>query len=121
MGWEKRGARLIYYRKARGADGRVRSIYCGSGERGREAEREDVERRASKRAARVAHGNNSRKHETSSPVPAGDAATPAPGQGEASPPCATNGAHAPETAAGSCRQYRTTSDSIPAGGKWRLG
>lgn len=47
MGWEKRGEggkRLVYYRKKR-IDGRVVSIYCGSGERGRAAEREDLERR----------------------------------------------------------------------------
>lgn len=47
MGWEKRGKegkRLVYYRKKR-IDGRVVSIYCGSGQRGRAAEREDLERR----------------------------------------------------------------------------
>jgi hypothetical protein len=47
MGWEKRGKdgkRLVYYRKTRVGE-RVVSIYCGSGERGRAAEREDQERR----------------------------------------------------------------------------
>lgn len=44
MGWEWRGRRLVYYRKER--DGRrVRSIYCGPGERGERAAREDEERR----------------------------------------------------------------------------
>lgn len=46
MGWEKRGAKLVYYRKERGTDGRVRSVYCGSGERGELAAREDAERRS---------------------------------------------------------------------------
>lgn len=44
MGWEKRGNRLVYYRKKR-VGRRVVSIYCGSGERGRAAELEDLERR----------------------------------------------------------------------------
>jgi hypothetical protein len=44
MGWETRGDKRYYYRKARGADGRVRSTYCGGGERGLAAEREDRER-----------------------------------------------------------------------------
>lgn len=44
MGWEKRGNRLVYYRKKR-IGRRVVSIYCGSGERGRAAELEDLERR----------------------------------------------------------------------------
>ena len=48
MGWEKRGTKLVYYRKERGADGRVRSIYCGSGERGELAAREDAERRSTR-------------------------------------------------------------------------
>jgi hypothetical protein len=43
MGWEKRGNRLVYYRKKR-VGRRVLSIYCGSGERGRAAELEDLER-----------------------------------------------------------------------------
>lgn len=50
MGWERRGKnRLVYYRKERYTDeqgrSRVRSIYCGSGERGSAAEREAQERR----------------------------------------------------------------------------
>jgi hypothetical protein len=54
MGWERRGKdgkRLVYIRKKRMGK-RVTSIYCGSGERGRAAEREDEERReAAKRAS----------------------------------------------------------------------
>lgn len=54
MGWERRGKdgkRLVYIRKKR-VGKRVTSIYCGSGERGRAAEREDLERReAVKRAS----------------------------------------------------------------------
>lgn len=41
MSWEKRGAKLYYYRKERGPDGRVRSIYFGNGERARAASLED--------------------------------------------------------------------------------
>ena len=49
MGWELRRGTLIYYRKER--DGRrVRSIYCGSGERGEAAAREDEEQRAARLA-----------------------------------------------------------------------
>jgi hypothetical protein len=51
MGWELRRGKQVYYRKVREADGRVRSIYCGSGERREQAAREDEERRA----VRVAH------------------------------------------------------------------
>ena len=47
MGWEMRRGKRVYYRKewvpdpkARGG-GRVRSVYCGSGERGELAARED--------------------------------------------------------------------------------
>ena len=50
MGWEKRHGKRVYYRKQRYRDGegrsRVRSIYCGSGERGERAAREDRELRA---------------------------------------------------------------------------
>jgi hypothetical protein len=45
MGWETRKGHSYYYRKERGADGRVRSIYFGSGERAEAAAREDEERR----------------------------------------------------------------------------
>jgi hypothetical protein len=49
MGWEKRHGKRVYYRKQRYRDGegrsRVRSIYCGSGERGERAAREDAVRR----------------------------------------------------------------------------
>lgn len=45
MGWEVRRGMRCYYRKVR--EGRkVRSVYCGSGERGEAAAREDAERRA---------------------------------------------------------------------------
>ena len=46
MGWEKRGKggkRLVYYRKKR-VNGRVVSLYVGSGEVGERAEREDRDR-----------------------------------------------------------------------------
>lgn len=45
MGWELRRGKRVYYRKEREGR-RVRSIYCGSGERGEKAAREDAERRA---------------------------------------------------------------------------
>ena len=45
MGWELRRGKRYYYRKVRGADGRVRSIYCGTGERAEAAAREDERRR----------------------------------------------------------------------------
>jgi hypothetical protein len=49
MGWELRRGKLVYYRKVR--DGkRVRSVYCGTGERGERAAREDEERRRAKLA-----------------------------------------------------------------------
>jgi hypothetical protein len=51
MGWEMRRGKRVYYRKVR--EGRsVRSLYCGSGEKGEAAAREDAERRAD---ADVAH------------------------------------------------------------------
>lgn len=49
MGWEMRHGKLFYYRKERFRDeqgrSRVRSVYCGSGERGEAAACEDEERR----------------------------------------------------------------------------
>jgi hypothetical protein len=45
MGWEMRRGKRVYYRKIREA-GRVRSVYCGAGERGEAAAREDEARRA---------------------------------------------------------------------------
>jgi hypothetical protein len=49
MGWETRRGKLVYYRKERYRDAegrsRVRSVYCGSGERGKRAAREDELRR----------------------------------------------------------------------------
>jgi hypothetical protein len=46
MGWETRkgSKRKFYYRKVR-VGGRVRSVYCGAGEAGERAAREDAERR----------------------------------------------------------------------------
>ena len=44
MGWEMRRGKRVYYHKERDGE-RVRSIYCGSGERGERAAREDKERR----------------------------------------------------------------------------
>ena len=53
MGCEVRRGKPVYYRKER--DGRrVRPIYCGSGERGQAAAREDGERRRQKALALVA-------------------------------------------------------------------
>ena len=51
MGWELRRGKLVYYRKVRDGS-RVRSVYCGAGERGEEAEREEEERRREKLARR---------------------------------------------------------------------
>jgi hypothetical protein len=51
MGWERRGKdgkRLIYYRKKQ-VGKRVFSVYVGSGEVGKRAERDDCERRESVR------------------------------------------------------------------------
>ncbi len=48
MGWELRRGKPVYYRKVREAAGRVRSVYCGAGERGEAAAREDEMRRALK-------------------------------------------------------------------------
>lgn len=45
MGWEIRRGKRYYYRKERRPDGRVRSIYCGTGERGEAAAAEDEARR----------------------------------------------------------------------------
>lgn len=46
MGWEERKGKLYYYRKERDeATGRVRSVYCGTGERAERAAREDEARR----------------------------------------------------------------------------
>jgi hypothetical protein len=45
MGWELRKGHSYYYRKERGADARVRSIYFGRGERAKVAAHEDEERR----------------------------------------------------------------------------
>jgi hypothetical protein len=48
MGWETRRGERYYYRKARDPHtGRVRSIYCGGGERGEQAARKDEARRRS--------------------------------------------------------------------------
>lgn len=47
MAWEVRRGKRVYYRKVR-EGGRVRSIYCGPGERGEAAAREDAARRDAK-------------------------------------------------------------------------
>jgi hypothetical protein len=48
MGWETRRGVKYYYRKERDPQtGRVRSLYCGGGERGEQAAREDEARRRS--------------------------------------------------------------------------
>jgi hypothetical protein len=44
MGWEMRRGKRVYYRKVR-EGGQVCSVYCGSGERGEQAAREDEARR----------------------------------------------------------------------------
>lgn len=44
MGWEMRAGKRCYYRKVREGS-RVRSVYCGSGERAEQAAREDEARR----------------------------------------------------------------------------
>ncbi len=48
MGWEIRNGKRVYYRKVWDG-GHVRSVYCGGGERGKQAARKDSERRAEKR------------------------------------------------------------------------
>jgi hypothetical protein len=58
MGWELRRGKRVYIRKQRTPDGHVRSIYIGGGEVGERAAREDEERRAAKRSARVAPAEN---------------------------------------------------------------
>src|SRR5947209_8745758 len=71
MGWETRNGKKVYYRKLRGASGRVRSIYCGSGERGELAAREDAERRST----RGGGGNSPHKKKArADDLPAEDAA-----------------------------------------------
>src|SRR4051812_5214470 len=62
-----RGGRY-YYRKTRGADGRVRSVYVGAGERGEQAAREDAARRASTREARRARRRPAPAETVSTPV-----------------------------------------------------
>ena len=52
MGWETRNGKRVYYRKVR-EGARVRSIYCGSGERGEAAAREDAERSANLRNPKI--------------------------------------------------------------------
>lgn len=59
MGWELRRGRRVYVRKVRTPDGKVSSVYVGGGEVGERAAREDEERRAAKRAARLAHAETS--------------------------------------------------------------
>lgn len=52
MGWETRRGKRVYYRKE-WTGKRVVSIYCGSGERGEAAAREDEERRRQRRERRL--------------------------------------------------------------------
>ena len=47
MGWELRRGKRVYYRKVREGR-RVRSIYCGMGERGEAAARADAAQRAAR-------------------------------------------------------------------------
>lgn len=54
MGWETRRGKRYYYRKER-VDGRVRSIYCGSGINGEIAEMQDAQRQRSTTPERKAH------------------------------------------------------------------
>lgn len=63
MGWETRRGKRYYYRKVRGEDGRVRSIYMGCGERALQAAREDEARRC---ATPPALGKDITKHKNSS-------------------------------------------------------
>jgi hypothetical protein len=54
MGWETRAGKRVYYRKVREGE-RVRSIYCGSGERAEKAAKEDEDRRCATGAVIPAH------------------------------------------------------------------
>lgn len=69
MGWEQRKGKLYYYRKERGADGRVRSIYCGAGERGELAAREDAERRTAAQPAIILPVYTAEPIRTPEPIP----------------------------------------------------
>src|SRR2546423_14374758 len=51
MGWEKRRGKSYYYRKV-WREGRVVSVYCGGGERGMQAAREDQQRRLAQQQVR---------------------------------------------------------------------
>lgn len=75
MGWETRRGKRVYYRKVREGS-RVRSIYCGAGERGELAAHEDAERRAANRSIRVAHVENSGQRGTTFPNPVDEGAPP---------------------------------------------
>jgi hypothetical protein len=77
MGWEMRRGKRVYYRKVR-EGGRVRSVYCGSGKRGEQAAREDVERRGRAAAATEVAAEVAVEAATITPSPAilvGDVAT----------------------------------------------
>ena len=69
MGWEKRGGKLVYYRKVR-CGARVRSIYCGAGARGEAAARAD----AARRAACATPAGTDIRHEKKETAPAAAAA-----------------------------------------------
>lgn len=86
MGREMRRGRRCYYRKVR-EGGKVRSVYCGSGERGEAAAREDAARKGltaeasggrGRGAARRRWGGDQTPSARSTP-----ASPPAPGPAEA--------------------------------------
>lgn len=74
MGWETRRGRRYYYRKI-WDDGKVKSVYCGSGERGELAAREDEERRAARATPPLADVGDLKK-EPAAPRAAGERNTP---------------------------------------------
>ena len=71
MGWETRKGQSYYYRKERGADGRVRSVYVGTGEVARLFARSDEVLR--EKAEAEAHRLRSLREEGAAPLAAYDA------------------------------------------------
>jgi len=55
MGWEVRRSKRYYYRKVR-INGRVRSVYCGSGIRGEIAAQQDARKQAERERQRMIVG-----------------------------------------------------------------
>lgn len=53
MGWEVRNGQRYYYEKRR-VDGRVRSVYVGSGDEGQQASQQAEQRKAEERTAKKA-------------------------------------------------------------------